>query len=215
MRPLRGILACKPAFELEYFREAAIYRLIELAEATFILLDIGNYLSAVVTARSLDETFSVIWYLNELCAHVIKNKELVHFTKEMEQLMLDWKGQDELPEPKQILNLIDKVNKKVPGYRKHYDALSEYVHPNRNGTMGLFEKPSRVGKLKVEFGRYIRGRKEVLVHIEATLLATIDLFQFAQSEYANIIDGFTEVCYDLHDKGELKEQIQPATRKRD
>ena len=209
IEPLRRSLDCKPAFDLEYFRESVLYRFVELAEATFVLLDAGNYLGAVITVRSLEETSSVIWYLNDLCEEVIDNRELIRFTEQWKRLALGWKGQNEFPEALQILNLIDKANKKLPGYRGHYDRLSEYLHPNWKGTMGLFAKTGGI-KLKVEFGRYIRGKMPLLVHIETALLNTIDLLQLAESEYESMAGRFRDACSELHKEGKLKKQINYA-----
>jgi len=38
----------------------------------------------------------------------------------------------------QVLKFIDSVEKKVPGFRKNYEFLSEYSHPNSDGALGLF-----------------------------------------------------------------------------
>jgi hypothetical protein len=209
IEPLGKCLACKPVFELEYFRQAVLYRFIELAEATFVLLEVGNCLGAVVTVRSLQETFSVMWYLNEKCMYVVKKKDLTHFTEQLNRLMLGWKDDDLFPQPVQILNLIDKVDKRVSGYRKHYDSLSEYVHPNWKGTMGLFAKTG--GKrLKVDFAKYIRGRGPLVKHIETTLIVTMGLLSLVQNEYEDIVNKVLEVCYEIYDKGELNKQIQPT-----
>jgi hypothetical protein len=213
VEPACRFLVYKPPFELEYFKEAVLYRFIELADATFALLDVSNFLGAVVTVRSLQETLSVMWYINEVCLYAITNKELTNFTEKMNRLMLGWKDDDEFPDSLNVLTLIDKVDKKIPGYRKHYDILSEYVHPNWHGTMGLFAKTG--GKeLKVEFGRYIMGKNVVVKHIETALITSIDLLSFIQNEYEEIVTKVIDLCHDINEKGELKKQIKPMLKKR-
>jgi hypothetical protein len=209
VKPASNYLVDKPNFELDYFKESVLYRFIELAEATFALLDVGNYLGAITTVRSLQETSCVMCYINELCQYVVENKELTHFTEGMHRLILGWKNDDEFPEPLNVLTLINKVDKKISGYRKYYDILSEYVHPNWHGTMGLF---ARTGgkKLKVELGRYIRGKKILIKHIENALIISIDLLRFIESQYEDIVKKFVDTCHCINEKGELKNQIQPA-----
>jgi hypothetical protein len=187
-------LTNKPIFELEYFSESVFYRFIELAEATFILLEAQNYLGSVVTVRSLQETSAVIWYLNEKCLYAVENNDLTHFSEQMKRLMLGWKHDNEFPEAINVLNLIDKVDNKISGYRKHYDLLSEYVHPNWHGTMGLFAKTG--GKEpKVEFGRYIRGKNVLVKHIEAALITSIDVVMFIQDGYEDTVKKLADLCY--------------------
>lgn len=209
VEPPSNCLAYKPAFELEYFTESVIRRFMELADATFILLDARNYLGSVVTVRSLQETSAVIWYLNEKCLYALAHKDLTHFTETMKRLMLGWKDDEELPNSINALTLIDKVDKQLCGYRTHYDILSEYVHPNWHGTMGLFAQTG--GKeLKVEFGSYIRGREVLIKHIEAALTTSIGLVGLIQDGHKDTVNKLVDMCRNLNDKGELNKQIQPT-----
>jgi hypothetical protein len=209
IKPAINSLVNKPIFELEYFKESVLYRSIELAEASFTLLDGGNYLGAITTVRSLQETSSVMWYINALCQYAVANKELTHFTKQMHRLIVGWKNEDDFPDPPNVLTLIDKVDKTISGYRKYYDILSEYAHPNWHGTMGLFAKTGGI-KLKVKFGRYIRGKKILIKHIENALIISIDLLRFIESQHEIIVKNFIDTCNYINEKGELKKQIQPA-----
>lgn len=209
IKPASNSLVNKPIFELEYFKESVLYRFIDLAEATYILLDVGNYLGAITTVRSLQETSSVMWYINELCQYAIANKELTHFTKRMHSLIVGWKNDDEFPNPPNVLTLIDKVDKTISGYRKHYDILSEYAHPNWHGTMGLFAKTGGK-KLKVEFGRYIKGKNILIQHIKNALIISIDLLTYIESQYETIVKDFMDICNCINEKGELKNQIEPV-----
>lgn len=212
VEPTSNCLVYKPIFELEYFKESVLYRFIELAEATIALLDVGNFLGAVVIVRSLQETLSVMWYINQICLYSVENKELTHFTEQMKRLIFGWKRDDVFPDSINVLTFIDKVDKEISGYRKHYDILSEYVHPNWHGTMGLFAKTG--GKeLKVEFGRYIRGKEVIVKHIETAFISSIDLLSFIQNEYEDIMKRVMDICHDVNNKGELKEQITPKQKK--
>ena len=207
VQPPSNYLAYKPAFELEYFTEAVIRRFMELAEATFILLDANKYLGSIVTVRSIQETTAVIWYLNEKCLYALAHNDLTQYTETMTRLMLGWKDDEGFPNAINVLNLIDKVDKQLSGYRKHYDKLSEFVHPNWHGTMGLFAKTG--GKeLKVEFGGYIRGKNELIELIETTLITSIGLVALVKNQNGDMINKLIDMCCKLNDKGELNKQIQ-------
>ncbi|OGP70979.1 MAG: hypothetical protein A2Z73_00510 [Deltaproteobacteria bacterium RBG_13_60_28] len=78
--------------------------------------------------------------------------------------------------------------------------------------MGIFAKTG--GKeLKVEFGRYVKGKSIVVKHIETALINSINLLSYIRIEYEDIMKRVIDVCHDLNDKGELKKQIQPTQKK--
>ena len=55
----------------------------------------------------------------------------------------DWIG--EFPESKAVnaLTYVDKFDKRAPGFRSHYDILSERCHPNSLGHNFMFSKLDR------------------------------------------------------------------------
>jgi hypothetical protein len=104
-QPRTDWIVYKTSFEFEYYREAVLYRIIELAEATIILLDGGNYLGAVTIARSLRETMAVMWYMHEECAKAVESKNLKSFTTTMNKLMVGFKVDDEELFPDPVLSI--------------------------------------------------------------------------------------------------------------
>jgi hypothetical protein len=82
----------------------------------------------------------------------------------------------EFPEldARQILKSIDLVDKKIlAGFRSHYDALSEFCHPNSFGHRGLFSKiDQQTGITTFE----MKGGDRFIVPIKAAL-GTAALFR--------------------------------------
>ena len=71
--------------------------------------------------------------------------------------------------------------------------LSEYAHPNRNGTLGSYGKPNHE-TLEVTFGKYLRNEKTLKKHVENTLILSIEVLEFIEEKYNKLIHSALEVC---------------------
>tara|TARA_R110001606_G_scaffold399285_2_gene583674 strand:+ start:3371 stop:4069 length:699 start_codon:yes stop_codon:yes gene_type:complete len=207
VKPLSKNLAYKPTFEADYLREAAMYRFIELAESSYTLYKAGLLIGAVITARSAYETLAVMWYLNSKLTHLVKTKDLKHFSERMRSLILGWSKDEVFPEKTNVLTCIKSVDKELEGqFSRHYDMLSEYAHPNYSGTFGAYAEPNHE-TLDVAFGRYPRSEKILNSHIENTIIISVSMLESIQEGYEGVINQALDVCVDLHQKGKLKEQL--------
>ena len=199
--PLSKNIAYKPTFEADYFREAAFYRFIELAESSYNLYKSNLLVGAVVTARASQETVAVLWFINSKLQHLSKTKDLAHFTDTMKRLILGWSDDEEFPEKINVFKCIDAVDKVMKGkFRKHYEMLSEYAHPNYSGTFGAYGNPNHE-TMEVELGVYPRTKKILEHHIESTLIISIELLGSIQENYEQDINAALDVCHELHDAG--------------
>jgi len=192
----------KLRFEIEYYREAVIYRFIDLVKPAITLFETGDYLAAVVLARSAQETISVLLYINLLMESAIERRDVANLKSELKKLILGKSNDPLFPERINILKLIDKADKITPGFRDHYDILSEYAHPNLSGTFFIFAKPIQ-DPMQVIFGRFIRGEDCIKTQIESSLLCSSLLYLFCQSTYSQMSTPFQTLCIDLHDHSEL------------
>ncbi len=122
IKPLSNNLAYKPTFEADYLREALMYRFIELMESSHTLYKAELLVGAVVSARSAYETLAVMWYLNSKLSHLVKTKDLKHFSERMRSLILGWSKDEEFPEKTNIMTCIKSVDKELEGtFGRHYD----------------------------------------------------------------------------------------------
>jgi len=205
--PLSKNIAYKPTFEADYFREAAFYRFIELAESSYSLYKSDLLVGSVITARAAQETLAVIWFINSKLQHLSKTKDLSHFTDTINRLILGWSNDEEFPEKINVLKCIDSVDKALEGkFRRHYEMLSEYAHPNYSGTFGAYGEPNHEA-LEVSLGSYPRSRDTLLLHIEQTICICVALLDSIQEKYESVINAALDVCHELHDAGKLKEQL--------
>jgi len=73
----------------------------------------------------------------------------------------------------------------------------------------MTSKACRTGgeELKVEFGRYIRGKDAIIEQITESLLVSLGLMSYTQKAHKDIIRRLNDLCRDLHAKGQLNEAI--------
>ncbi|QHS14953.1 hypothetical protein [Shewanella sp. Arc9-LZ] len=207
VRPLSKNLAYKPTFEADYLREAVMYRFIELIESAHALYKVELLVGSVVSVRSAYETLAVMWYLNTKLSHLVKTKDLKHFSERTRSLILGWSKDEEFPEKTNILTCIKSVDKELEGkFGRHYDMLSEYAHPNYSGTFGAYANPNHE-TLEVTFGKYPRSEKTLKNHIENTIIISVSMLDNLQEGYEKVINEALDVCLDLHRSGKLKEQL--------
>ena len=207
--PLVKNIAYKPTFHADTYREAAFRRFIELTESAYFLFNNNQMVGAIVVARAAQETLAILWYLNTKLEHLSKTKDLKHFTETLRRLTIAWTNDDEFPEKINILTMIDAVDKKLEGaFRRHYEMLSEYAHPNYSGTFGAYAIPDKEN-LEVSYSwNYPRSKKTLTTHLESTLIICIELLEAIQEKYETVINDALDVCLELHEKGELVDKLK-------
>jgi hypothetical protein len=206
IEPIEWHCVFKLPFEIEHLRESLIYRLFELVDAGVALLDTENFLGSVICSRSAQETISALSYIDELIDYSLKNGEVSHLREMSRRLMFGRHNSDLGIDKINILTLISKVDRRLPGFEKQYFALSEYAHPNWSGAMGLFAQTG--GKeIRVDFARYIRGSSAINTHIQVALINSVAMFQLIEEEYAPLARALIELCDHLHDNSELLPQV--------
>lgn len=132
----------KLPFKAEMIRQLLLYRTVDLASASIAHFETRRVVPAVILTRSVIETFAVLFALGEKLERFLKDdlKDINQLDGTLMSLLVGSRNHPSLEMPKaiNILTLIDKVEKAAPGFRFHYDALSEYAHPNWAGALGAY-----------------------------------------------------------------------------
>ncbi|WP_447076943.1 hypothetical protein [Vibrio alginolyticus] len=208
VNPISKNIAYKPTFDADYYRESVLYRFIELTESAYVLYEKNLLVGSVVSARAAQETLAVAWFINSKLEHLTKTKDLNHFSEIMKRLIVGWSNDEEFPEKINVFKCIDLVDKVMEGkFRRHYEMLCEYAHPNYSGTFGAYGAPNHK-TLEVTFGGYPRSSETLKSHIESTLIICISLLDSIQEKYEAVINSALDVCHELHENGTLKDQMQ-------
>jgi hypothetical protein len=135
--------ASKLAWKAAVLQQVLLHRCVALGSGCGKMWNYGNVLSSILAARALLETIALtLDFEAKLQVHVAskdfaKINELTQFhtfatrSEKMLTEMPDLKA-------KNVLDYIDRLDKKVPGMRDHYEFLSEWCHPNSQGHFFTF-----------------------------------------------------------------------------
>jgi len=140
-----------------HLRETLLHRIAALATSAVELFEQKREIPAMLLTRGVMETFALMFELHGMIKTFLSNYNEMDFGTSLNQLI---KG-DRLPDDiqaknnaKNILTLIEHVDKEFPGFKQGYDFLSEYAHPNWLGVSAAY------GKINHDSFELLLGRKE-------------------------------------------------------
>lgn len=198
----------KLSFECDYLKEVLTYRFIELIEAAILLYENSNFVGSAILARSSQETISVLFCLHEEIKNTVEVKNVSRLKQQLKVMTLGATNHEILPQRINVVTLIGKVDKIIPGFNKNYNTLSEFAHPNRDGTFGLFAKPGKEFH-QIHFGRYIRSKAYLKGRIKNTITTMALILDYINSGFDNSLSKLVELCDELHQKSELYPLLSP------
>jgi hypothetical protein len=131
------------AWKVANYAEAIRYRTVALADGAAQNWNGGNILCAALCVRAVVETVAQLFYVKSGVAVALKLEELSDIDRIVEHGTFATRVEDALkdsPELKaqRISIWIDKLDRELPGVRRHYNYLSDMIHPNYLGTFQFF-----------------------------------------------------------------------------
>ena len=186
----------KIAWKVATYAEAIRYRTVALADGAAQNWNGGNILCAALCARATVETVAQLFYVKNGVAVALKVEELNKIDRIVEQGTFATRVADllkESPELKaqRISTWLDKLDRELPGVRRHYNYLSDMVHPNYLGTFQFFASvDSATGT--VSFSDSKRRDKNTLEAITTPLMLIV-----LAKECFEQFDGFIKQVSDL------------------
>jgi len=138
--PSSNPIAPKVIWMVQSFIQLTIHRAVDLFEALSVSWESSKPSVAFVLARAIIENAATIFDLQDQIENHIK---LGEFTKIHEAVHVRLMGGLDKESPilvPNILNAIDKADKKYKTFREHYEIMSEFAHPNYSGMHGLYGK---------------------------------------------------------------------------
>lgn len=187
------------------FREACLHRIAEISESAYQAFGKDNLIAALILSRAIMETEALFWgFVSEL-EEALKSRNIEKIRKFLTGCLLGVKSPqlkllkspenvDLIIDPTNILTLIDKMNKKIPHYRFHYDSLSEFTHPNAAGTVDAFvslDHEARIARLGKNRSKLVP--ELALPQLNAALTAFLDVYDYS----AKLLEQFTPLCDEL------------------
>jgi hypothetical protein len=102
-------------------------------------------------------------------------------------------GDEHLPQAVNILTCIGKVDREIEGFRKFYDILSEYAHPNWSGSAGMFTETDYENIL-IDLGLSPRKQERAKFKIGTAFATNMELFVIIYNEFAEFLPNLTQLC---------------------
>lgn len=101
---------------------------------SLLLYDSGHLLGSRILLRSAFETVAVLIYLNQLTRKVLASDLSFHeFSEKTSKLRLGSRDGSTTHQAINIITVIENCDKRYPGIKALYGALSESTHPNYEG----------------------------------------------------------------------------------
>ena len=181
----------KLPFKALSLKELLIYRIADLSEVTLQLYEDKKLVSAIILTRSVFETSSILYWLRKRLVSAVETQELGNID-EFFMKHLFGTAEDFIPVDRyNVLTAIDHVDKDIENYRKSYDSLSEFAHPNWPGLMGAYGKADRK-KYTLHLGK---GIGEIPIIVALPLFAgSLKMAVFVYNEMEKTLIAFNELC---------------------
>jgi hypothetical protein len=178
----------KAPFQLLCTREALIWRTEELARTACDALERDDFAAASILTRAITENAALTWKLMDvLDARGRYNPQQLN---DMLMRLLAGSGKwPEAPKPVHVLDCLRNMDKKIPGVLSSYDSLSEIVHPNWSGVVGLYSKIDKPNFITY-FGRGLQGAGSSRNMITSAMLGSLGAFEYAYNRISELMPAF-------------------------
>lgn len=146
--PLGGLVSRNPIvykwkgpFRCWLLREAVFWRLHDLLEQSVLLHENSKTLGGRILLRSGFETLAILIYENECLQKVVNGQLDYHdFCEKTSKLLLGSRDGSTKHSSINILTILEKCDRRYPGIKHVYEALSESAHPNYEGLCTGYSK---------------------------------------------------------------------------
>jgi hypothetical protein len=186
-------LTAKTPWKALVFRETLIWRTEEMARVACDLYTTGQLATALTVTRSCVEGVAACWYLYEILRKVVDCKDIGGLDEKLIRLMMGSKNGITGIVAINVLMFIDAFDRKAPGFRRAYDSLCEFAHPNWSGTALLFSKDDRE-KILTELGRNMRDNQWVSKMGLHSLVGSLMAFEYSYNQISDMLPAVIELC---------------------
>lgn len=208
----------KVPWKVLLYREALIWRIVELGRSALESFLSDRLVSGVVLTRAAVETSAALWYLSAKVDAVVDSKMVGDVDEYLMKLAMGtatgWPETDSsgdvlaMPRPIKIGAFLKQVEKDIEGFSHQYGVLSEYAHPNCAGTVLLYSSTNKQ-KAITDFGQNMRKAENAKAVGVVNLSVALKMFQTKYNRISDLIPAFISVCEARSDN----QQGLAATRK--
>ncbi len=175
-------------------REAQTWRAEEFARAACDMFERGDLVVGVSNTRGAVESIAAIWYLKCLIeAEIERGSADPEIYEKLRQLHLGSRTEEALPQAVNVVTMLKRADKDIPGVWRNYELMSEFGHPNYSGALGVFGKPDRE-TLITYFGRGIRKNMYPAKLGLRCLIGSLGLLEYAYNKIGDMNEPFSRAC---------------------
>jgi hypothetical protein len=184
----------KMPFKALWFRESLCWRMAQLSRSALECFENKKLASAILLTRASMETCAALWYLSDILESAVEVQAIGETDQRLMKLLLGTKiDTNVLPKAENVLNFVDRVDKKISGFRKQYERLSEFAHPNWSGSVLLFSKPEEKYGI-AHFGENMRAEGEALFIGLGNLASALEIFLLSYNSVTEVSPEFVRLC---------------------
>ena len=178
-------LESKLPFKALVLREVLAHRFADLGRSAAELLSHGRVVSSATLTRAAMETLARVAELSDRTQQFLLSKDVEQLDEYLMASLFGSRNDPNLPQARNILGSIDRMEKKIAGYRTSYDNLCEFAHPNWSCAMGVFAETDREN-FTISFES--ADRREMAVRpVGLALNATLGAFLHFYNHSADLI----------------------------
>jgi hypothetical protein len=186
-------IKAKIPFKAMIYREALIWRTEELARMALEMYERNELASAVTLTRACMEDIAAMWYLKGTLQNIVEDNNMREVDDVLMKLLMGSRSGITDLEAFNVLTFVDKVEKDINGFRKNYEAMCEYAHPNWSGTSFIYSKHDKEN-IWTDFGKNIRDTDSVAVVGLINLNASLQIFEHSYNKVGDLMPGFIRIC---------------------
>src|SRR5215216_429703 len=175
------------------FRESQAWRIEEFSRAACDMFERSDVVVGISNARHAAECSAAVWYLMKLMNDSIEQGVAADLYDKLVRLQVGFKNNAEMPEAINVLTMLRKVDKKIPGFYRAYESLSEFAHPNWSGSAGVYSKRDET-TLITHFARDIRETSYALDLGLDCLIGSLEIFEMCYNRVGDLLRAFTDSC---------------------
>ncbi len=130
----------KIPFKIFSLREPLFHRITALSDCAIDLYDADRRIASYLIIRACLETTAATYNLRRKCERFLEEPDIDSFDEYLTNGLIGGRDEGAKHIALNILTMIDKVDTEYNGFRKMYDVLCEYAHPNFFGVLDSYAK---------------------------------------------------------------------------
>lgn len=198
----------KLAWKIGVFQQAIIHRIVMLGVGCTKSWDTKNFLAAILCTRAAMETCALVRDIEKSLQKLCKEGDFKAIDKLIDKASFgtrqkSWLQKDRNINAIHVLDCMRSLDKEIPGVLNHYEALSEFCHPNYLGLLFSFGKID-YDTATVTFSDSVADRKDIFSHI-FTGMISVELTELTINSIDKLMPRILELS-DLN-KAESKKKV--------